>query len=345
MKHDFLIVGQGLAGSLLGYELIQKGYSIQIIDPNSQNTSSKKAAGLYNPVTGRNMVVTWMADELFAELPEYYEKLETVLSASFHKRIPIYRPFYSIEELNDWMGKVDDPRFRPFVDKLHTKSLRIDGLQDTYGGIELKRCGFVDLPKMLDAFQTYFNEKGVLRQGTFDHDRLQTSDGIQYDDLEAKQIIFCDGPFVSTNPWWKHLPFKPVRGEIIDIKCALPAERIYNRGVFMLPKEGYFRVGSTYDHINLSFEPQEKGVKELQNRMTKLFDGDYELVAKDAGVRPATADRRPYIGWHPENKAVGIFNGFGTKGVSLVPYFSKLFADTIEGKTKIHSEADVRRVF
>lgn len=345
MKCDFLIVGQGLAGSLLAYELIQKNYSVQIIDPNIPNTSSKKAAGLYNPVTGRNMVVTWMADELFAELPEYYEELEGVLKASFHQRIPIYRPFYSIEELNDWMGKISDPRFVPFVEKVHTTSLKIEGLQDVHGGVELKRCGFVDLPKMLIAFRSYFTERNILRKATFDHSLLHTEGAIEYADISAKSVIFCDGPFVQQNPWWKHLPFKPVRGEIINIKCALPADRIYNRGVFMLPKDGCFRIGSTYDHSLLTFEPQEKGVNELQARMSKLFDGDYEIITTNAGVRPATADRRPYIGWHPENKAVGIFNGFGTKGVSLVPYFSKLFVDTIEGNSKIHPEADVRRVF
>ena len=340
---DFLLVGQGLAGSLLGYELLQKGYSIRIIDPNHSDTSSKKAAGLYNPVTGRNMVVTWMANELFEELPEYYEKLEIELKTTFHQRIPIYRPFYSIEELNDWMGKMDDPRFTPFIEKIHTSSLGIEGLQDAFGGIELKRCGFVDLPKMLEAFRNHF--KDVLIKDTFDHSLLSAEHTVQYMDLKASQIIFCDGPFVQQNPWWKNLPFKPVRGEIIDIKCSLPSDRIYNRGVFMLPKEGKFRVGSTYDHSLLTFEPQQKGINDLQARLSKLFDGEYEIFSTNAGVRPATSDRRPYIGWHSENKAVGIFNGFGTKGVSLVPYFSKLFVESIEGNSKIHPEADVRRVF
>jgi glycine/D-amino acid oxidase-like deaminating enzyme len=345
MKYDFLIVGQGLAGSLLAYELLNKGYSICIIDPDDPNTSSKKAAGLYNPVTGRNMVVTWMADELFAELPEYYEQLEKTLDSSFHQRIPIYRPFYSIEELNDWTGKVDDPRFRPFVQKLHSRSLGISGLEDPYGGIELRRSGFVDLPVMLKAFKHYFSERSRIRTESFDYTQLLLNGNVTYKDIHAERILFCDGPFVSNNPWWRHLPFKPVRGEVIDIKCDLPSERIYNRGVFMLPKEGFFRIGSTYDHTDLSFSPKEKGVNELQERMKKLFTGSYELITANAGVRPATADRRPYIGWHPENKAVGIFNGFGTKGVSLVPYFSKLFADAIKGNKSIHSEADVRRVF
>jgi len=329
---------------LLGYELIKRGYTVRILDSGEKNTSSQKAAGLYNPITGRKMVVTWMANELFDGLPEYYSDLERELKASFHQSIPIYRPFYSIEEMNDWMGKADDVRFRPFVDRIHTKSLHVDGLQDAYGGVELKQSGFVDLPNMLAAFRSHFQSLGVFEQTHFSHEDVTINGSIRYKDMQAEKLIFCDGPFVTANPWWRHLPFRPVRGEVLDIRCDLPTDRIYNRGVFMLPKDGFFRVGSTYDHSPLTFEPQAKGIAELKERLTKLFDGKYEIVVARAGVRPATADRRPYIGWHPQNKGIGIFNGFGAKGVSLVPYFSKLFADTIEGKSNILREADVSRV-
>ena len=124
-----------------------------------------------------------------------------------------------------------------------------------------------------------------------------------------------------------------------------PMDRIINRGVFLLPKGDHFRVGSTYDHDLMTYEPQQKGIENLKQRLAKLYTGSYEIINISAGIRPTTDDRRPYIGWHPENKGVGIFNGFGTKGVSLVPYFSKLFIDSIEGKARIHPEADVSRVF
>ena len=161
----------------------------------------------------------------------------------------------------------------------------------------------------------------------------------------ADRVIFCEGTYVHQNVFWKDLPFKPVRGELMEIQCDLPSDRIYNRGVFMIPRNGRFRVGSTYDHKNLSFKVDETSLLKLEERLKKLYSGPYEIQLATAGVRTATHDRRPYIGWHPENKCIGIFNGFGTKGVSLVPYFSKLFVDSIEGKTAIHREANVSRVF
>lgn len=345
VKIDFIIVGQGIAGTLLGLELINRGYEIRIFDPCSNDTSSNKAAGLYNPITGRKMVKTWLADELFDGLPEFYAGLEQKLGTSFHQAIPIYRPFFSIEEQNDWNAKGQEDQYSVYIKQIHQKPTGVSELLDEFGGLELAKTGFVDLPVLIEAARNYFTEKGVFEPSAIDSDELQFSEVVTYKNFTADKIIFSDGTFFSQNVFWKNLPFKPVRGEIIDIACDLPPDRIYNRGVFMLPKNGLFRIGSTYDHELLSFEPQQKGIEELQRRMTKLFSGKYELISASAGVRPATHDRRPYIGWHPENKAVGIFNGFGTKGVSLVPYFSKLFIDSFEGTAEFLPEADVSRVF
>ena len=61
-KIEVLIVGQGLAGSLLALELEKRGRKIHVVDNNPSTSSSKVAAGLYNPITGRKMTKTWMAD-------------------------------------------------------------------------------------------------------------------------------------------------------------------------------------------------------------------------------------------------------------------------------------------
>ena len=63
---DYLIVGMGLAGSALAYFLSKNGKKIALIDNNIDQTSSKIAAGLYNPITGRKMVKTWMAPKMNA---------------------------------------------------------------------------------------------------------------------------------------------------------------------------------------------------------------------------------------------------------------------------------------
>ena len=62
-----------------------------------------------------------------------------------------------------------------------------------------------------------------------------------------------------------------------------------------------------------------------------------------SGVRPCTATTRPHLGVHPTEPDILSFNGFGSKGFALCPYFSKNFADWIYGKSALDSEADLSR--
>jgi hypothetical protein len=50
------------------------------------------------------------------------------------------------------------------------------------------------------------------------------------------------------------------------------------------------------------------------------------------------------VGFHPSQEA-GIFNGFGSKGVSLMPYFAKQWTDEILGRSSVHSEVSIRRFY
>ena len=63
------------------------------------------------------------------------------------------------------------------------------------------------------------------------------------------------------------------------------------------------------------------------------------------GIRPATKDRRPFVGFHPEYQKVVIFNGLGAKGVTLAPYFSGQLADALVHGTDIDHEVNIGRYY
>lgn len=341
---DYIIVGQGLAGTWLSYELIKRGKSILVIDQESENTASKKAAGLYNPITGRKMIKTWRADDLFGSLEDDYLKLEKVLDSKFLFPTPIYRPFRDVADLNDWELKKNDKEYLPYVKKVLNKPIGIKDILDNNGGVTIKKCGYVDIPSMLQSYKNYLINKGIYRQELFETVSMEHFEGgVVYKNWTAKKIIFCEGSRVSKV--WMDLPFRPVRGEVMDIECSLPDDYIVNQGVFILPKKGYFSVGSTYDHKVLSHTPQESGIKSIQNRLGKIFVGKYRILEKRAGVRPATHDRRPYIGFHKNHETLGIFNGFGAKGVSLAPYFAKHFADVLDRGVELDKDVNIERVY
>ena len=337
-------MGQGLAGTLLAYELQLRSKKILVIDEGEAMTSSKIAAGLYNPVTGRKMVKTWMADELFPSLPKYYTHLEGLTGARFHFPISIYRPFTGMEEQNDWQSKTADDVYRRFVSEFHQRSVGIEGVLDSFGGLVLNYSGYVELVPFLEAMGDFFKEKGMLSSQLFQYERLEENvDCVTYDQWQAKWIVFCEGPRVADNPFFRSLRFRFVKGELLGVKTDVEFKHIVNRGVFMIPKERFLQVGSTYDHRSLDWSPTRQGMQELEERLKKLYASAYTIVDRRAGVRPATFDRRPFVGMLKKSPRIGIFNGLGTKGVSLGPHFAQLMTRHLLDGTPLPEEVSIER--
>lgn len=345
-EFDYIIVGQGLAGSALSYQLIKEGRKVLVIDEDRPNTSSKIAAGLYNPITGRKMVKTWLADLLFPYLTSFYKELEEVCSAKFFIEIPVYRPFLSPEEQNEWMGKSISDEYAPYVKEIHRKSI-YPFSKDKFGGIELQQSGYLDIPVYLSAYRNYLKTTDALLEEKLDESDLVLAQGsLTYKGIKARRLIFCDGLNSMNHNAFKWLPFHPVKGEILHIKSNFALKNILNRGVFVVPLEkDCFRVGSNYEKGDLTTAPTEKAQTEIERRLNELIDARYEVTSQVAGIRPTTRDRRPFLGMHPEHETIGMFNGLGTKGVSIAPYFSRHFMMFLEYGEDLLPEVNINRYF
>ena len=345
MEIDFLIIGQGLAGTALGYRLEQSGKKIMLIDQPGKNKSSRVAAGLFNPVTGRKMVKSWMAEHLFPEIQPFYEEMEQVTGKDFLTRKQIYRPFLSIEEQNEWMGHSSDPAIGMFIAQIFTES-QYPELRDPFGGVLLKMSGWLNSNEFLDGMADYFGSK--LMQGEFDETKLEkTADGWKYESLFVKNLVYCNGLGALQSKFFGYLPFAPVKGEILEVIQKFNPDFIVNRGVFRVPlSEWRFRVGSTYTWHDLVQGPTESAKSEILGKLQDLVRVPIESVeSHKTGIRPATKDRKPFLGKHPMDESVYIFNGFGAKGVSLVPYFSRMMTEYLLYSHPISAEVDIARYF
>ncbi|MBB6324861.1 glycine/D-amino acid oxidase-like deaminating enzyme [Algoriphagus iocasae] len=345
MEIDFLLIGQGIAGSALGFRLKQAGKKIRIIDQPSGNQSSRVAAGLYNPVTGRKMVKTWNADLLFPEIKTFYQELEKITGQSFLVEEAIYRPFLSIEEQNEWMGNSAESGFQLYLENIFKES-QSEHLKDPFGGVLLKQSGWLKINSFLDSMQEYFSEE--LIQDYFNEKELAYDGEFwKYKELKSKAIIYCNGLGAMDSRFFGFLPFAPVKGEILEVRQAFYPDYIVNRGVFRVHLgNGIHRVGSTYTKHDLHLGPTEEAKMEILDKLKDLVKMPVEeIISHKTGIRPATRDRKPFLGKHPEAQSVYIFDGFGAKGVSLVPYFSKIMAAYLLGEDTIPKEVDIARYF
>jgi glycine/D-amino acid oxidase-like deaminating enzyme len=94
-----------------------------------------------------------------------------------------------------------------------------------------------------------------------------------------------------------------------------------------------------FDNPNPTAEFRQKTEQLLKSWLKVSF----KIVSHLSGVRPATLERRPFVGFHPLHPNVGILNGMGTKGCSLAPFFAKQFVDDLCYGKMLNQEADIKR--
>jgi glycine/D-amino acid oxidase-like deaminating enzyme len=324
---DCLVVGQGLAGTALAFSLLEAGLTVHVADWPQPNSTSKVAAGLFNPITGRKMSKTWMAEALFPALHAFYPRLEALLGASFFHPTPIYVPFDSLAKQQEWLAKSGEPGYGAFVGDF--SQARYPGaLHEPFGGMLLRGSGWLDTRAFLASARAFLAQRGLLTEAKVETSELRFSEGFVYwKELKASRIVFCEGIGNRLNPFFDWLDYRPAKGEILEVEMPeAPFGEIVNRGCWMIRQPGgHFRVGSNFERSH-DPAPSEQGRRQVEEKLGKLTPLPYRVVGQQAGIRPATYDRRPFVGPHPERPEVWVFGGLGSKGTSLAPYWAQRLA-------------------
>lgn len=336
----FTIVGQGVAGTLLAFELERRGVDFRIIDAGV-NHSSAVAAGIMNPVVFRRLTKSWMVDECWGLAINTYKELEEKLGVSFLHTKSMRRLFSGEQEAGFWTEKTKRADFSKYIALYPTNDSCPDYANNTFGCGLVKEVHNVDVKNFLHASRNYFEQQGKLSIAEADYFELQT-------DLDAGKIdgvIYCQGYQNFENPLFKNLPVQTTKGQVLTVQIpdAQPNE-LLNRKCFMLPLgDRLFRVGATYEWENTSLHTTDEAKNELTEKLKSLINIPFEVVEQNAGIRPTSPDRRPILGAHPEHRGMFILNGLGTKGYLLAPWCVKHLCAHIFDQQVLDPEVDLRR--
>ena len=196
MVWDYIIIGQGIAGTVLSETLIARGKKVLVIDDDSKDNATKVAAGICNPITGRHLSKTWMADEIFPFLKLFYSNLENKLGIKFFFEKAIYRPFKSIEEQNQWFGRSMADEWKDFLNTHVADDEYSKLINNELGGWETKHSCQIDTTALLESYRDFLKGNQILKSDEFHHKELIIHENqIDYLDEKANKIIFCEGFF------------------------------------------------------------------------------------------------------------------------------------------------------
>ncbi|WP_232826423.1 NAD(P)/FAD-dependent oxidoreductase [Lewinella sp. IMCC34183] len=347
---DYLIVGQGLAGTLIGYRLERAGHHVDYVDAPEQRAASSVAAGIINPITGRRFVKSWRIDELLPAARSLYGELEALLGVQLWYELPLIRTLFNRGDENDWLARGGDPAYAGYL--IDDPALgRIPELtQPAYAYAGVGHSARVDVAALVSAFRVRQRDAGRFHAVALAYpDVVPEGASVRVtlggDPRRYDRVVFCEGWLARHNPWFGYLPHGGTKGEVLIVRTAAPAlDRLFKHRIFLVPQgRNTYWVGATNANRFDDDSPTPTNRQYLEDRLREVLTVPYEILEHQSAVRPTVRDRRPLLGRHPKHPALSIFNGLGTKGASLAPLTSRWLVDHLEDGTALPPEVDLAR--
>lgn len=345
---DTLILGQGLAGSILAWLLIRAGQRVCVIDDGHTSSSSSVAAGLVNPLAGMRFNRRPEMDDWLGASDRCYAGLASQFGMAFFHPLPMLRLFRSEQQRRFHARRLIDPASCGLLGKTFGAQDCPEQILAPYGGFTQHRTGYVDMPSVLGSIRGWLLGSGDLLEEGLQYDQIEFfAGGIRVMGLSAQRLIFCDGARLRFNPWFSGLPLAPDQGEILNLRIdGWQTRHIINGAHWLVPlANGEVRLGATHEHRQLDKGTTRTGARELLAGLDALLPSRpvRQVVGHRAGIRPATSDRYPLLGRHPAQPRLWVFNGFGARGALTIPWYAeRLIAHLLEGVPLPH-EADIAR--
>jgi glycine oxidase len=347
---EFLVVGQGLAGTALACELIWCGRDVLVVDPGDAVTSSKVAAGLVTPITGQRLALGWRVDEMLAAARPFYARVEADWGIRVFHRREVRRVFRSAEEAAVWEKRRHEPARQPHLAR--------DWIPEAgeFGGCAFHGA-YLDTVGYLTAARNWLRQRGCLLEARVDPAAAAA--------WPACSVVFCQGFEGVDNPFFDWIRWRAAKGEILTVRTTgLDRGTILSAGQWIVPLEPepggggngggrgagetagapmLARTGSTYDWNHLDTVPTAAARASLEAGLAARHPRPFEVVAHQAAVRPIICESRAVIGVHPARENLAFFNGLGSKGALHAPFFAgQLAAHLVEGRP-LEATCDLRR--
>jgi glycine/D-amino acid oxidase-like deaminating enzyme len=267
------------------------------------------SSGLINPVTGRKYVKSWMIDELIESALDFYSWSEEVLGKKYFHRVEIIRSLHNQEALKAWKKRLGDPEYSAYISEKRNELL--DRKERPYGIVT--GAFRLDAPAWLLDCRMHLRQLGVYEELAEPY----------VGNEQGNQIVIWATGSIDNSISEGLIPNK---GEALVVRISdWEFTSIVKEDVFFIPlrEEHHYWVGSYYDRWPSDHSPSAEGKKQLMEAIEFVYKGSFVIKKHLSGTRPTVDDRRPLVGPWPGRNKHYIFNGMGTKGTSLAPFWAR----------------------
>ena len=150
---DYLIVGQGLAGTFLAFQLLFAKKRFLVVDEGFENSASYIAAGIINPIVLKRLTITWRAEEFLQYNPSFYKRIESFLGSEYFYEKPLEKLISSSEEEQFWEHRYENSPLSDFIEKDLKNSDKSAYPTQNFKVGSVKQTSWLDIGRLLIDFR------------------------------------------------------------------------------------------------------------------------------------------------------------------------------------------------
>jgi glycine oxidase len=347
---DIVVVGAGVVGCAVAYELARRGASVELVDDRPAGSGATQAsAGMLAPflearepgplldLTARGLqrydefVARVSADSAVAVKYQRSGTLEVALQESTVRGLSelattLHRRGVSCE----WHDAAAVRALEPAISSL------------ALGGLLIPDHGAVLAHELTRALVVGARRHGaqVIERGRAR--RISTQAGevrveTERGSLTADAVVIAAGSWsgqIEIDGARTRVPVTPIRGQLLHLTWAddPPSRVLWSEHCYVVPwADQTVLVGATVEDAGFDERTTVEGVRRLLDASCDLLPGSCRatFTAARVGLRPSTPDHLPVIGWSPSSPTVMYATGHYRNGVLLAPLTAELVADAM----------------
>jgi glycine oxidase len=341
------IVGAGIIGYAIAYELAARGVQVRVIDARESGQGATRAsAGVLAPhIEGHSppllrlgvcsldlydSFIARVAED--AQLPIEYRRSGTLQVALNDEEAT------QLAEDGRSLARASIPH--TYCDGAEARQLEAALAPSARAALLVPQHGYVGVATLMSALVEASARRGVEMLLARVHGitcadgavRIETSE----DTSIADAVVIAAGSWsgVVSAPPARPVPVRPVRGQLLQLRLV---ERRLSRVIwgtsgYAVPwQDGSVLIGATVEEVGFDERVTAAGVRQLLetgiNLVPSLHSAEFEGAR--AGLRPATPDELPIVGASSTMPRVYYATGHYRNGVLLAPLTAAMFVDLL----------------
>jgi glycine oxidase len=340
------IVGAGIVGYAVAYELVSRGADVRLIDPRGSGQGATRAsAGILAPyIEGHSPELRRLG---LCSLGQY-ENFVGRVAADAQRPVECRRTgTLQVARTDDEARALEETAralarcgaSHTWVDgdgaRRHEPSLAAR----VCAGLFVSEGGYVGVATFMTALEEACRRRGA-RIDALPVERIERADGVRVH--AGQHRIDSDAVIIAAGSWSGGIPMapavappvRPIRGQLLHLRLAAPplSRVVWGAAAYLVPwADGSLLVGATVEDAGFDERVTTAGVRQLLESACELLPAveRAHFVEARAGLRPATADELPIVGRSSTMRGVYYATGHYRNGVLLAPLTAALVADLV----------------